>query len=91
MDAFAGGLLVQSLIAYWFHVRFGVEVGSAWQYLLRRQYSGGYFCLAGGPAGEQIRPDQHDGLYTYPLEYFVDPGSADANSAACDWSSASAL
>lgn len=27
MDAFAGGLLVQSLIAYWFHVRFGVEAG----------------------------------------------------------------
>ena len=28
MDAFAGGLLVQSLIAYWFHVRFGVESGT---------------------------------------------------------------
>ena len=27
MDAFAGGLLVQSLIAYWFHVRFGIEAG----------------------------------------------------------------
>ncbi|MEO5886268.1 MAG: MFS transporter, partial [Anaerolineales bacterium] len=27
MDAFAGGLLVQSLLAYWFHVRFGVESG----------------------------------------------------------------
>jgi len=27
MDAFAGGLLVQSLIAYWFHIRFGVEAG----------------------------------------------------------------
>jgi MFS family permease len=27
MDAFAGGLLVQSLVAYWFHVRFGVEAG----------------------------------------------------------------
>lgn len=27
MDAFAGGLLVQSLIVYWFHVRFGVESG----------------------------------------------------------------
>ncbi|MCI0530263.1 MAG: MFS transporter, partial [Nitrospira sp.] len=25
LDAFAGGLVVQSLIAYWFHVRFGVE------------------------------------------------------------------
>ena len=27
MDAFAGGLLVQGLMAYWFHVRFGVESG----------------------------------------------------------------
>jgi MFS family permease len=27
MDAFAGGLLVQSLMAYWFHVRFGLEPG----------------------------------------------------------------
>jgi len=27
LDAFAGGLLVQSLVAYWFHVRFGVESG----------------------------------------------------------------
>ncbi len=25
LDAFAGGLVVQSLIAYWFHLRFGVE------------------------------------------------------------------
>ena len=28
MDAFAGALLVQSLIAYWFHVRFGVNSGT---------------------------------------------------------------
>jgi MFS family permease len=27
LDAFAGGLLVQSLMAYWFHLRFGVETG----------------------------------------------------------------
>lgn len=27
LDAFAGGLVVQSLIAYWFHVRWGVEAG----------------------------------------------------------------
>src|SRR5207249_1123742 len=25
IDAFAGGLVVQSLIAYWFYVRYGVE------------------------------------------------------------------
>lgn len=27
LDAFAGGLLVQSFLAYWFHVRFGIETG----------------------------------------------------------------
>ena len=27
LDAFAGGLLVQSFFAYWFHVRFGVDSG----------------------------------------------------------------
>lgn len=27
MDAFAGGLLVQSLMVYWFYVRFGIESG----------------------------------------------------------------
>ena len=27
LDAFAGGLIVQSMIAYWFHVRFDVEAG----------------------------------------------------------------
>jgi len=27
MDAFAGGLIVQSMFAYWFHVRFGIDAG----------------------------------------------------------------
>jgi MFS family permease len=27
LDAFAGGLLVQSMMAYWFHIKFGVESG----------------------------------------------------------------
>jgi predicted MFS family arabinose efflux permease len=27
LDAFAGGLLVQSLIAFWLHIRFGVDAG----------------------------------------------------------------
>ena len=28
LDAFAGGLIVQSMMAYWFHVKFGVESGT---------------------------------------------------------------
>ncbi len=27
VDAFAGGLIIQSLVAYWFHVKFGIEAG----------------------------------------------------------------
>jgi MFS family permease len=27
IDAFAGGLIVQSMIAYWFHIKFGVDAG----------------------------------------------------------------
>ena len=27
LDAFAGGLVVQSLVAYWFHVRFDIQAG----------------------------------------------------------------
>jgi len=27
LDAFAGGLVVQALIAYWFHVKFGIDAG----------------------------------------------------------------
>jgi MFS family permease len=27
LDAFAGGLIVQSMMAYWFHLKFGVEAG----------------------------------------------------------------
>ncbi len=27
LDAFAGGLIVQSMLAYWFHLRFGVDSG----------------------------------------------------------------
>ncbi len=27
LDAFAGGLIIQSLLAYWFHVKYGVDTG----------------------------------------------------------------
>jgi MFS family permease len=28
LDAFAGGFVIQSLVAYWFHIRFGVDAGT---------------------------------------------------------------
>ena len=27
LDAFAGGLIVQAMIAYWFHIKFGIDAG----------------------------------------------------------------
>jgi MFS family permease len=27
LDAFAGGLIIQSMLAFWFHVRYGVDIG----------------------------------------------------------------
>ena len=39
LDAFAGGFVVQSLVAYWFHVRFGVETGSTRRHLFRSEHS----------------------------------------------------
>jgi MFS family permease len=27
LDAFAGGLIVQSMLAYWFHIRYGIDTG----------------------------------------------------------------
>jgi MFS family permease len=62
MDAFAGALLVQSLIR-----------------------------TACDSTGKQIRPDQHHGVHSYPIEYLVDLGTIDANPANGDWSFASAI
>jgi MFS family permease len=28
LDAFAGGFVIQSMVAYWFHIRFGVDAGT---------------------------------------------------------------
>ena len=38
IDAFAGGLVVQSLLAYWFHIRYGVDPVDTWRDLLRSQF-----------------------------------------------------
>jgi hypothetical protein len=28
LDAFAGGFVIQGMVAYWFHVKFGIEAGT---------------------------------------------------------------
>ena len=55
LDAFAGGLMVQSMMAFWFNVRFGVEPACDWQHFLWRQYPGRNFRPAGRRAGQADR------------------------------------
>ena len=63
LDAFGGGFIPQSLMAYWFHLQYGVEPGGPRRDLLRRQPAGGRVLAARaadrGP--DRARPD--DGLH----------------------------
>ncbi len=54
MDAFAGGLVVQSMIAYWFHVRFGVEAGIIGSIFFGANILAGISALSAGALAKKI-------------------------------------
>ena len=45
---------IQSLMAFWFHIQFGVESGGFRQHILRRKHSGGDFSATGGSTCKKI-------------------------------------
>ncbi len=81
MDAFAGALLVQSLIAYWFHVRFGVESGALGSIFFGANIFAGISALLAIRLAKRFRADQHHGFHPHSVESFADSGPPDANSA----------
>jgi len=54
MDAFAGGLVVQSMIAYWLHVRFGVEAGIIGSIFFGANILAGISALSAGALAKKI-------------------------------------
>ncbi|MFI5259604.1 MAG: MFS transporter [Candidatus Limnocylindrales bacterium] len=54
IDAFAGGLVVQSLIAYWFHLRFGADVAVLGAALFGANLLAGLSALAAARIAERI-------------------------------------
>ncbi len=72
LDAFAGGLVVQSLVAYWFHIRFGVEPAALGAIFL------GANILAGGLGSGSDRPGEHHGVHSSPFECVAHARSTDA-------------
>jgi MFS family permease len=54
MDAFAGGLIVQSMVAYWFHVRFGVDAGVIGSIFFGANVLAGISALLAGSLAKKI-------------------------------------
>ena len=54
LDAFAGGLIVQSMMAYWFHVKFGVEVGVIGSIFFGANILAGISALLAAPLAKKI-------------------------------------
>lgn len=54
LDAFAGGLIIQSMIAYWFHVKFGVDSGTLGSIFFGANILAGFSALLAVPLSEKI-------------------------------------
>jgi MFS family permease len=53
-DAFAGGLIVQSMVAYWFHIRFGIEAGVIGSIFFGANILAGISALLAGSLAKKI-------------------------------------
>ena len=68
LDAFAGGFVLQSIVAYWFYVRFNVQPALLGSIFFGANVLAGLSALAAARVA-QNRAHQHHGLYSYPLKY----------------------
>ena len=62
LDAFAGGFVIQSMVAYWFHIRFGLDAGVLGSIFFGANILAGVSALLAVPDREPDRTDQHHGL-----------------------------
>ena len=82
LDAFAGGFIPQSLMAYWFHLQFGRRAGGPRRDLLRGKPARGGLVAVGGPDRGALRAHQHDGVHPPALERAPAARAAHADAAA---------
>ena len=84
LDAFAGGFVPQSLMAFWFHLRFGVEPGGARAIFFGANLLAAVSSAVGRTDRRPDRAHQHDGLHPPAVERAADPRPAHADAAARD-------
>jgi hypothetical protein len=71
VDAFAGGLIVNTLLALWLFERFDLSLAAAGQFFF---WAGCCRPAPSAPLGSAPHwPDQHDGVHAHPVERLSDP------------------
>ena len=63
LDAFAGGFIMQSLLAYWFHLRFGAGPEALGALFFGTNLLSALSFLVAARVGEKHRPPEHDGIH----------------------------
>ena len=82
LDAFAGGFIPQSLMAYWFHISFGVEPGVLGVIFFGANLLAAVSSLSAARFAQALRAHQHDGLHAPAVERAAAARPADADAAA---------
>ena len=72
LDAFAGGFVVQSLLALWLFIRFDMSLSAASVFFFWTSTLSCIFLSSRRVALRALWPHQHDGLYPYPVQYLSD-------------------
>ena len=85
LDAFAGGFVVQSLMAYWFHLRFGVDAAVLGGIFFGTNLLAAVSFLAAVPARPADRAAEHDGLHPSAVERAAAARPAHADALARPW------
>ena len=83
LDAFAGGFVPLSLMAFWFTLPIRREPGDARGDLLRLEPAVRGVGVVGRTDRREVRTHQHDGVHPSPLERPADARPADADATAC--------
>ena len=74
LDAFAGGFVVQSLLALWLFERFDLSLSTASVFFFWATTLARILLSGGGLARQAHRPRQHDGVHAHSVEPLPDPG-----------------
>ena len=72
LDAFAGGFVVQSLLALWLFTRFDLSLSAASVFFFWTSTLSAFSYPIAAWLSQAHRPRQYDGIYAYPVQHLPD-------------------